>query len=81
MELPSDVVELFNTFVSLANLNRLHDLDWNRFYEFIIGCHRSDVNLSEPELRDFLVTKNFEREYARNIAHVYAHGRDLLKLI
>jgi len=81
MELPPDVAELFNTFVSLANLNHLHELDWNRFYEFIIGCYRSDVNLSEPELQNLLVTKNFEREYARDIAHIYTHGRDLLKFI
>ena len=81
MQLPSEAQELFDVFVSHANRGLLHPEDRNRFYRFVIYCSQANVKLQRTELEELLVKNNFGDEDAKELACVYDHGRDLLKLV
>jgi hypothetical protein len=71
--------QLFSTFVLLANIDSLHPLDWERFYQFIHFAHAYHLRLSQDDLFRLLVMAGFREEYARHIADIYDHGRNLLR--
>ncbi|MFC1905733.1 hypothetical protein ACFLXL_02870 [Chloroflexota bacterium] len=76
----SPLVEMyFSSFVSLANKVSLHPTDWDLFYGFIYISHRLRCKLTESDIAYLLNRAGFDIDYARHIASVYQHGRNLLK--
>lgn len=73
--------EKFDTFVTLANRNSLHPLDWERFYEFARACHVFRTKTNEENVFRLLVHAGFDEEYALKIATVYGHLREFQRYI
>lgn len=78
LELPPATRKVFVQFLNCANRSSLHPLDRRRFNRFVRYCHARRVRLTERVLEGLLVRGYFAHEKARNLAHLYAYGRELL---
>jgi len=76
--LPPKANKIFKTFVSSANRNILHPLDWRRFYIFIRHCRSRKVNIYPDDLKRLLIEYGFEETKASYLADIFSHGRNLL---
>lgn len=70
---------MFERFAVLANVNILHPLDWKRFYQFIRYCNSRRATLSDWQLEILLLERGFSEEKSRELAHIYKHGRNILR--
>lgn len=75
--LPPEVVTLFKRFVAVS-LHKCKPPDWESLYRFICHCHGYKIKLSTSDLIHFLREAGFTEESAKQIAKVYAHGRNIL---
>jgi hypothetical protein len=76
--LPPTADRFLSRFLSDANIQMLHPLDWERFYEFVAVCHRTQVSLAR-DIKPQLQTAGFDEANVNILLSVYAHGRRLLK--
>lgn len=77
---PPSVQRFFSQFVTAANVQIPHPKDWERWYQFIRGCHANEVMLDEQDVVRLLFNVGFIEEKAHDLANVYAHGRAILAL-
>jgi hypothetical protein len=75
--LPVGARSCFERFVKIANRAGLHDLDWERLYEFIWHCSLRRVGCDEASVRRMLTRAGFGDRMAGDIANVYYHGREI----
>lgn len=78
--LPREAQARFNHYVGLANKGYAHPGDWYSFYQFIVYCHDHRVLLETEELEDLLTGAGFGKDTAKELASVYRHGVDILRL-
>lgn len=79
VKLPPKAKEKFDLFVTCANKQILHHLDWERFYFFIWHCASHNVRISGQQVEDLLVDADFTEDYAEHIALIFVHGIDMIK--
>jgi len=76
--LPPGAADVFQRFVSCANMTVLHPYDWERFYDFVRHCAAHNVAVSSDDAQRLLVHVGFDSSRAEPIADVFRHGRRLL---
>lgn len=76
-ELPAEAATLFKRFVALS-LRKFKPPDWDSLYCFIRHCHANKIKLSTSDLIHFLREAGFPEESSKQIAKIYAHGRNIL---
>lgn len=70
---------LFDRFVSCANKQMLHPLDWNRFYEFAAAFTRRD-RMSGEDVTLLLEKEGFSQEQAEKLGSLFHHLRNFRSL-
>ena len=75
--LPTEATTLFNRFVAVS-LRKYKPPEWDSLYRFIHHCHAYKIKLGTSELIYFLRRAGFTEESSKQIAKVYAHGRNVL---
>jgi len=75
--LPPKATTLFKRFVALS-LHKYKPPEWDSLYRFIHHCHAYKIKLSTSDLMYFLMQAGFAEESSKQIAKVYAHGRNVL---
>lgn len=68
--LPPQAEMLFSRFCIAANTSGLHELDWQRFYNFI---RHSRAKVPEGTIRHLLMQAGFSDHYAERLADIYTH--------
>ena len=81
VRLPPRAETFFRRFTSQANYSTLHEVDRQRFYQFVIVCHQTRVRTSQKDIRRLLTEAGFEPLATSSLARIYFHGRRLLKAI
>ena len=76
---PEEVRKSWTQFIFHANKSRLHPLDWQRFYDFIIASHKLETETTETDVALLLEENGFSEAYATLLSHVYHHGRRILR--
>ncbi len=80
-DLPEEATTIFKRFIALSIHKHKPSMpDWDSFYRFIHHCHASKIKLSTSEMIHFLEKAGFKEEAAKQIAKIYAHGRNILSL-
>ncbi|MDP3298255.1 MAG: hypothetical protein Q8N09_11845 [Thermodesulfovibrionia bacterium] len=75
--LPPEATILFKRFVALS-LHKYKPPEWESLYRFIRHCHAYKIKFSTSDLIHFLREAGFTEESSKQIAKVYAHGRNIL---
>ncbi len=71
---------VFARFERLANKGLLHSNDWDRFYEFVVACHRYQIKRSDKQMRRTFQLAGFSEYWVDRMASAYEHGRGVLKV-
>jgi hypothetical protein len=57
----------FKEFVTLANKQILHPLDWQRFYYFIHACSSRNIKTTQEDVKELLLLSNFQMKILKNL--------------
>ena len=68
----------FDHFALHANRSALHQLDWERFYQFVRTAYRYHSIIWEHDVKQALVEAGFGNDYAVHISDVYTHCWQIL---
>jgi hypothetical protein len=79
-KLPPRAKVRFNEFVVMANKQILHPFDWERFYYFIYACSSKNMKITQEDVKELLVQRDFSDEVAEELANIFGHGVSLLRL-
>ena len=79
MPLSPEAEEQLGLFAANANWHLLHPLDWERYFDFILGTHERNEDALPSEIRAFLMSAGGTDEAADEIADFYDQARDLLR--
>lgn len=80
-DLPEEATTIFKRFIALSIHKHKPSMpDWDSLYRFIHHCHGNKIKLSTSEMIHFLTEAGFVEESAKQIAKIYAHGRNVLSL-
>jgi hypothetical protein len=80
-DLPEEATTIFKRFIALSiHKHKSAVPDWDSLYRFIHHCHANKIKLSTSEMIHFLEKAGFADKSAKQIAKVYAHGRNILSL-
>lgn len=71
--------DLLDIFISNANKDVPHPLDDQRFYDFVIYCHKNSEEIDSSDLLEKLLDSGFSESRSRDLVNLYEHGQDLLK--
>ena len=72
-------VQQLQLFADNANWLGLHPLDWNRYFDFVIGTHQRHEPALPSEIMGFLVDAGGPKELSSKIAEFYEPALDLLR--
>jgi hypothetical protein len=78
-QLPPTAKDFFSRFLSTANRTELRRIDWERFYIFVVVCHKTETQCSHEDLHRALLDARFRDEVATSLVNAYALGRDILR--
>lgn len=73
--LPKVAQDKFDSFVSMANIQVPHKLDWDRFYRFVAHCHANNVQIWSEDLLRILIKAGFSEDTAERFSDAYRHIR------
>lgn len=72
--------EAFEQFAGLANKGNLHPKDWDRFYQFVITCHRYQLKRTGHQLRPLFQRAGFGPYWVDEMVSAYDHCRAVLRV-
>ncbi len=80
--LPPVAAELWDLFARNANWSMLHQLDWERFFRFVVWTHRHCPRVHEGDIRALLDARGLSREHgvARDLPSEYTLCRGVLNV-
>ena len=70
---------VFASFINRANRASLHPLDMRRFYGFVRYAHAHRTKMNGDTLVALLQKNGFSQTKAESLAHIYDHGRAVLR--
>lgn len=81
VKLPKLANDYFIGFINgISKRNKLHPLEWKRFYYFVWHCHRRNVKLTDYDLNRLLIENDFNYNLATTISERYRIIREFLQL-
>lgn len=79
-KLPPRASLRFYEFITMANKQMLHPLDWKRFYYFIYACSPKNVKTSQDDVMELLLLSGFSDDDSNHLASIFGHGVSILRL-
>ena len=78
-----DAFTALEKFSGLANksMGSSHQMDRNRWCEFLIKLHRTGVKLDRELLKEWLIQQDWSSEMASDLTCEFDFARDLLELV
>ena len=71
-------LEKLRLFISQANVDLLHPLDWERFYDFLLSAFKQWEALDHSLARRLLIEGGFPEEKAIELVELCERAKDLL---
>ena len=78
--LPDKAAGKLTRYLAISGASLTHPRDTERFYLFVIHCHRYRIKLTPFEFKTLLINAGCQKDRSEYLADIYQRGRELLKV-